>query len=121
MVQGGGGVLLGGVSDRASVVGQSFFDPLPAGADLYVLKGVLHDWSDRETGMILRRCAEAARPHGRWSSLGRVGPHGVNPGLAEETPLLGGVSNALSEFRKIAAANGLSAAPRWTPRARRWR
>ena len=44
-----------------TVEGQSFFDPLPAGADLYLLKSVLNDWPDEPTVAILRRCAEAAR------------------------------------------------------------
>jgi 2,7-dihydroxy-5-methyl-1-naphthoate 7-O-methyltransferase len=54
-----------GVADRVTTVGQSFFDPLPAGADLYLLKKVLNDWPDRETVLILRRCAEAAGTDGR--------------------------------------------------------
>jgi hypothetical protein len=96
-----------GVSDRASTVGQSFFDPLPAGADLYLVKNVLNDWPDRETGMILRRCAEAARPGGRVVVMGGVGPDGGRPGLSEETPLVGGTSHPLAEFGKIAEENGL--------------
>ncbi len=35
-----------GVADRVSLAGQSFFDPLPAGADLYLLKSILFDWPD---------------------------------------------------------------------------
>ena len=55
------GVLEGfGVADRVTAIAQSFFDPLPAGADLYVLKGVLNDWPDEPTAAILRRCAQAA-------------------------------------------------------------
>src|SRR5437763_9158384 len=56
-----------GVADRVTAIGQSFFDPLPAGADLYLLKKVLNDWPDRETVAILSRCVEAARrvPSGR--------------------------------------------------------
>ena len=46
---------------RVTVEGQSFFDPLPAGADLYLLKSVLNDWPDEPTVAILRRCAEAAK------------------------------------------------------------
>src|SRR5207244_8707475 len=61
-----------GVADRVTAVGQSFFDPLPAGADLYLLKKVLNDWPDRETTAILSRCAEAARPTGRVVVLGGV-------------------------------------------------
>src|SRR5471032_3494568 len=37
-----------GVADRVTTVAQSFFDPLPAGADLYMLKNVLADWPDSE-------------------------------------------------------------------------
>jgi hypothetical protein len=54
-----------GVHDRATTVGQSFFDALPPGGDLYLLRGVLNDWPDREATAILRRAAEAARPAGR--------------------------------------------------------
>ena len=50
-----------GVAERVTVEAQSFFDPLPAGADLYLLKSVLNDWPDEPTVAILRRCAEAAR------------------------------------------------------------
>src|ERR1700728_1260057 len=35
-----------GVADRVTLQGQSFFDPLPARADLYLLKSVLNDWPD---------------------------------------------------------------------------
>ena len=63
-----------GVADRVTTVGQSFFDPLPAGADLYLLKNVLADWPDREATAILRRCAEAAHPAGRVVVLGGVSP-----------------------------------------------
>ncbi|WP_163505409.1 methyltransferase [Fodinicola acaciae] len=54
-----------GLADRCDFVGQSFFEPLPAGADVYVLAGVLHDWADEEAVAILRRCVDAAGPDGR--------------------------------------------------------
>src|SRR6266699_6657552 len=50
-----------GVAERVTVEAQSFFDALPAGADLYLLKSVLNDWPDEPTVAILHRCAEAAR------------------------------------------------------------
>jgi hypothetical protein len=97
-----------GVADRASTVGQSFFDPLPAGADLYLLKGVLNDWPDRETAMILSRCAEAARPAGRVVVLGGVVPDGAPPSLTIEMVLLGGRNSTQAEFRRLAAECGLA-------------
>lgn len=93
-----------GVADRVTTAGQSFFDPLPAGADLYLLKKVLNDWPDRETVEILRRCADAARPDGRVVVLGGVAPEGAPKGLVIEMILVGGKSSTLPEFERLARA-----------------
>jgi hypothetical protein len=90
-----------------TVLGQSFFDPLPAGADLYLLKNVLNDWPDRETVAILTRCAEAARPAGRVVILGGISPDDAPRDLMIENVLQGGKDNSVSEFRVLARAAGL--------------
>ncbi|MEV5985409.1 methyltransferase [Streptomyces sp. NPDC052051] len=56
-----------GVADRAEVVAGDFFQPLPPGADAYVLKAVLHDWADDDAVRILGRIRDAlaGRPKGR--------------------------------------------------------
>jgi 2,7-dihydroxy-5-methyl-1-naphthoate 7-O-methyltransferase len=98
-----------GVADRVTAIAQSFFEGLPAGADLYLLKNVLGDWPDREATSLLRRCAEAARPAGRVVVLG-----GISPDEAGEPPpsllmmvLVGGRERSLSQFRELARAAGL--------------
>lgn len=97
-----------GVADRAQIIGQSFFDPLPSGADLYVLSKVLNDWPDRETLAILKRCAEAARGSlGRIVISGGVSPDDAPASLSIETVLLGGKTNTLAEFRELAREAGL--------------
>jgi 2,7-dihydroxy-5-methyl-1-naphthoate 7-O-methyltransferase len=105
------GEILGpaGVADRVTTAGQSFFDPLPAGADLYLLKSILFDWPDEEATLILRRVAEAARPAGRIVIIG-----GVSPDESGEPPpellmlvLVGGKGRTLSEFKALARAAGL--------------
>jgi 2,7-dihydroxy-5-methyl-1-naphthoate 7-O-methyltransferase len=98
-----------GVADRATAAGQSFFDPLPAGADLYLLKSVLSDWSDREALAILRRCAEAALPSSRVVALSGVSPDeaGAPPPELLMLVLVGGKVRTLSEFRELARAAGL--------------
>lgn len=53
------------VADRVELVGQSFFDPLPAGADAYLLTHVIHNWCDMDSVKIMRRCADAAGIDGR--------------------------------------------------------
>lgn len=100
-----------GVAERVTTIGQSFFDPLPAGADLYLLKSVLSDWPDREATAILRRCAEAAPPSGRVVVLGGVSPDDVTGGPAPELlmmVLLGSKERTLPEFRALADAAGLT-------------
>jgi SAM-dependent methyltransferase len=96
-----------GVADRVRTVGQSFFDPLPVGADLYLLNKVLNDWPDRETTMILGRCAEAARPAGRILISGGVVPDRAPHGLTIEMVLLGGRNSTVSQLRELARVAGL--------------
>jgi hypothetical protein len=102
--------LAAGVADRVTAVAQSFFDPLPAGADLYLLKNVLGDWPDREAGILLSRCAEAARPAGRVVLLGGISPED-RPGPSPELLMLvlvGGKGRSLAEFHQLAGASGLT-------------
>ena len=92
---------------RVTTVGQSFFDPLPPGADLYLLRGILNDWPDAEAVAILRRCAEAARPAGRVVILKSVGPDNAPRDLEIEMLLLGGRHRTLTEFHALAQQAGL--------------
>jgi SAM-dependent methyltransferase len=102
--------LAAGVADRVTTVGQSFFDPLPAGADLYLLKSVLSDWPDPEAREVLRRCAAAARPSGLVVILNGVWPDAearvASPALLMMV-LVGGRDRSLAEFRVLARAAGL--------------
>ncbi|MHB8489552.1 MAG: methyltransferase [Candidatus Dormibacteria bacterium] len=96
-----------GVAGRVTTAAQSFFDPIPAGADVYVVRKVLNDWPDRDTVAILRRCAEAARPAGIVVVLGGVVPDGTPRPIGIEMVLLGGKTNSLSEFSELAREAGL--------------
>ena len=97
-----------GMIDRVTLSGQSFFDPLPAGADLYLLKSVLSDWPDGEATAILRRCAEAARPSGRVVLLNGVTPEEkASPELLMMV-LVGGRERTLAEFSVMAREAGLT-------------
>jgi SAM-dependent methyltransferase len=99
--------LAAGVADRVDTVGQSCLDPLPAGSDLYLLRGVLNDWPDPEATDILRRCAEAARPNGRVVVMKGVAPDDSPRPLTIEMVLLGGKHRTVSEFRRLAGYAGL--------------
>jgi hypothetical protein len=96
-----------GMNELVTAVGQSFFDPLPAGADIYLLRGILNDWPDREALAILRRCAEAAHPAGRVVVLKSVGSDEMPKDITIEAVLLGGRHRTLTEFTELARKAGL--------------
>jgi hypothetical protein len=50
---------------RIAGEGGSFFETVPAGADVYLLVRVLHDWKDEDCLRILRSCRTAMGPDGR--------------------------------------------------------
>jgi len=51
-----------GVSERVERVAGSFFESVPTGADLYLLKHILHDWNDEQCVQILQNLARAMTP-----------------------------------------------------------
>jgi hypothetical protein len=101
-----------GLAGRCEFAGQSFFDPLPAGGDVYVLGHVVHDWPDDEAVAILRRCAEAAGERGRVVVIEGPGTAGADPAAFAEMNLrmlvlVGGRQRRPDEYRALAAASGL--------------
>jgi SAM-dependent methyltransferase len=55
----------GGPLPRCRLVAGDFFDTIPTGGDIYVLKRVLFDWTDEETLRILKNCRRAMNSGGR--------------------------------------------------------
>lgn len=49
---------------RVKTIGGSFFDEIPKGGDLYMIKRVLHNWNDEECITILTQCAKALNNNG---------------------------------------------------------
>ena len=68
-----------GVAARCELVAGSFFDSVPAGADAYLLKSVLHNWDDERCALILRNCRRAAQPRSRLLVVERVLPEQIRP------------------------------------------
>ena len=60
------------LAGRCEVVGGSFFDGVPAGADVYMLKAILHDWEDAESIAILRNIRSVIPEDGSLLVIERV-------------------------------------------------
>lgn len=102
-----------GVRDRCDVVGGAgFFESIPPGADLYVLKRVLHDWPDEVCEGILRRCRDAVAKDGRVVVVDAVIPPGNHPDPIKAVDLLmmillDGRERTEADFRELFANAGL--------------
>ncbi|MCP2168189.1 acetylserotonin O-methyltransferase [Goodfellowiella coeruleoviolacea] len=68
-----------GLDGRWEVVTGDLFGEIPRGGDLYVLKWILHDWSDEQAVAILRGCRRAMGPESRLVLIERLLP-------ADDTP-----------------------------------
>jgi hypothetical protein len=54
-----------GVAERCDVVAGNFFEGLPVGSDVYMLKWVISEWSDDRAAVILKNCRRAMTVRGR--------------------------------------------------------
>jgi len=81
---------------------------VPAGGDLYVLKRIIHDWSDAKALQILRNSREAMGPHGRVLLIESIRQPAkqVDPATAADLMLLVLVTGrkwSEEEFRRLLA------------------
>ncbi len=53
-----------GLADRCEGRSGDFFETIPAGADVCVLKHIIHSWDDDTAIALMRRCIDAVEPDG---------------------------------------------------------
>jgi hypothetical protein len=89
---------------------------VPAGADLYLLKSVLHNWDDASCVRILARCAQAMADGARLLVIERIRParpgHGARDREVARTDLnmlvsLSGRERSAGDYARLLAAAGL--------------
>jgi len=96
------------LGDRTEVTAGSFFDPLPDGADAYLLCDILHNWDDEHAHRILARCVQAAHPTGRVLVIEPVGGRWASTEIdLAMLVIFGGRERRVDEFRTLASAHGL--------------
>jgi hypothetical protein len=97
-----------GLGDRAGAVSGSFFDPLPVGADAYLLSDILHDWDDEHARMILAGCRRAAAPNGAVVVIEPVWGQGADTAMDLFMLMcFGGRERTVDELAGLAAGCGL--------------
>jgi hypothetical protein len=107
------------VADRCKVIPGDFFQSVPAGADLMVLKSVIHDWDDQHAAAILAQCRAAASAETRLVLVERVMPECMTASAANQRAanldtrmltITGGLERTEQEYRQLMERAGFS----WT-------
>jgi hypothetical protein len=106
-----------GLSDRCELVPGDFFDAIPADADIYLLKNIIHDWDDERASRILHNCQTAMPDDGCLLLIEHVLPARLDATAshraivhADLAMMLGpgGMERSESEFRELLTGSGLA-------------
>jgi hypothetical protein len=105
-----------GLDGRVTFVEGSFFESVPSGADLYLLKSIVHDWDDEHAGAILKKCQAAMHQSAKLVLVERVMPERVDHPDRDFTNvisdlhmmiLFGGQERTPTEYSRLLASAGL--------------
>ncbi len=107
-----------GLQSRCEAIAGDFFKEVPAGADAYIIKHVIHDWNDERATAILRSIHRAMPPHGKLLIAEGVYPARVDQSdsargaAANDVNMLvctGGRQRSEAEFRSLLRSRGVQA------------
>lgn len=111
-----------GVAERAAHQCGNFFEEVPAGADLYTIKHVLHDWDDEHAVQILRSIRRAIPTHGKLLIVEGSVDHDLLPAPSvraiwdlTQFAATWGKSRTLDEFSAVAHQAGFRLAQIYVP------
>ena len=102
-----------GVADRCDCVSGNFFERVPEGGDVYVLRNIIHDWEDDQAGAILTNCRRAMGAGARVLLVERYvaeDPHEALQVLHADLEMLvnvGGRERTTDEYATLLARSGL--------------
>jgi hypothetical protein len=98
---------------RISLEPGSFFERVPDGCDAYIMRGIIHDWSDQHCQTILRRMREKLPKNGRVLVCDMVMSDEPAPSPAKMLDIemlvmtVGGKERTAEEFEALFASSGL--------------
>jgi hypothetical protein len=102
----------GGDLPRTELVAGDFFDVVPPGADIYILKRVIHDWDDERAIAILSNCRKAMGPDGRVLIAETIIAPGDEPEQIKTADVVmlaitGGLERTQGQYARLLDAAGL--------------
>lgn len=102
-----------GLADRCRIVPTNFFESVPAGADAYSLRHIVHDWYDDDASRILSNIATVLPAGGRVLVIEAVVPSEIEPSPAVLFDMVmmmipGGMERTAEHYSALFAASGLA-------------
>jgi hypothetical protein len=103
---------LAAAAGRCELVGGDFFKSVPPGGDAYLMKHIIHDWSDEHSLTILKNIRKVIVTGGRLLLVEMVIPAGNEPHFGKLLDLemlvqtQGGKERTEAEYRDLFAAAG---------------
>ena len=104
-------VAAAGLTDRLQTIPTDFFREIPDGADAYLMRHIIHDWTNEQSRDILRNVRRALAATGRLLVVESVIVPGNEPDFAKLLDLNmlvipGGKERTEAEFRELFSAAG---------------
>ena len=100
-----------GLAERCQAVAGSFFENVVAGGDAYMMRHIIHDWTDEQSLTILKNIRKVIPAHGKLLVIEMVIPPGNEEHLGKLLDLNmlvipGGRERTEAEYRKLYADAG---------------
>ena len=100
-----------GLEKRCSVIEGNFFESVPEGADAYLMRHVIHDWTDEQSVRILSNCRKVIPPHGRILLVEFSVPSANEASLGKDADMImlafpGGSERTEEEYRALFERSG---------------
>ncbi len=101
---------------RCEFIAGNFFESVPEGGDLYLLKSILHNWNDGRAAAILHGIRRSMHAQARLAIIERVMPEQISETATAQAVArsdlnmmvgLGGRERTVQEYRTLTAAAGL--------------
>jgi cyclopropane fatty-acyl-phospholipid synthase-like methyltransferase len=95
-----------GLEQRCGVIEGNFFETIPAGADAYLLRHIIHDWTDEQCQQILSNCRKVIPAQGRVLLVEFTVPTSNEASLGKDADMMmlafpGGMERTEREYAEL--------------------
>jgi hypothetical protein len=100
-----------GSLNRIQPIAGDFFESVPVGGDIYLMKWIIHDWDEEKCATILKNCHRAMPEHGKLLLVEAVVQEGNHPSFTKLLDvnmlvMTGGRERTAEEYRILLELSG---------------